>query len=82
MHPGLTSEFMTEMSAIVINNPPQISDMAFNGVNVKVLINHESLFEAVFQEIGQTGHVDPEGDDEDAAGLPVARERPGAGKHH
>ena len=45
MHPGLTSEFMTEISAIVINNPPQISDMAFNGFNVKVLINHESLFD-------------------------------------
>ena len=40
------------------------------------------LHRAVCQEIGQTDHVDPEGDDEGAAGLSVARERPGAGKHH
>ena len=36
------------------------------------------LHRAVFQEIGQTDHVDPEGGDEGAAGLSVARERPGA----
>ena len=39
------------------------------------------LHRAIFQEIGETDHVDPEGDDEGAAGLPVARERPGAGKY-
>jgi hypothetical protein len=40
------------------------------------------LHRAVFQKIGQTDHIDPEGDDEGASGLPVARERPGFGKHH
>ena len=34
----------------------------------------------VFEEIGKTDHVHPEGDDEGLAGLPMARERPGAGK--
>ncbi|MBE0556239.1 MAG: sigma 54-interacting transcriptional regulator, partial [Proteobacteria bacterium] len=33
-------------------------------------------------EIGETDHVDPEGDADDATGLPVARERSGVGKHH
>ena len=40
------------------------------------------LHRAICQEIGETDHVDPEGDDEGPAGLPVARERPGAGKRH
>ena len=40
------------------------------------------LRRAICQENGETDHVDPEGDDEGPAGLPVARERPGAGKHH
>ena len=34
----------------------------------------------VFEEIWETDHFDPEGDDEGLAGLPMARERPRAGK--
>ena len=34
----------------------------------------------VFEEIGETDHVHPEGDDEGPAGSPMARERPRAGK--
>jgi hypothetical protein len=41
-----------------------------------------SLRRAIFQEIGETDHVDPEGNDEGGAGLPVAWERPGAGECH
>ena len=40
------------------------------------------LRRTILQNIGETDHVDPEGDDEGAAGLSVARERPGAGEHH
>ena len=40
------------------------------------------LHRAIFQKNGQTDHVDPEGDDEGASGVLVARERPGAGEHH
>ena len=40
------------------------------------------LHRAIRPEIGETDHVDPEGDDEGPAGLPMARERPGTGKHY
>ena len=40
------------------------------------------IYGAIFQEIGETDYVDPEGDDGGAAGLSVARERPGVGKHY
>ena len=40
--------------------------------------SHEDFLGKILQEIGQTDHVDPEGDAEGATGLSVARERPGA----
>jgi hypothetical protein len=38
------------------------------------------LHRTIRQGIGEANHVDPEEDDEGTPGLPVARERPGAGK--
>ena len=44
--------------------------------------SHEEFLGKKPWEIWETDHVDPEGDDEGAGGLPAARERPGAGEYH